>query len=354
MGRAAIEFIHPGDRQVTVVAAGPSGRTGEAVAEVVNRFRTKAGPTRWLMWSVRGGPDGHIYGVAKDITARYEERARGAEREEQLNQAQRLARMGSWSTDIVSGEFTVSESLRAMLALDSLTVSFEDVFARVHPDDRAMVEARFSGRVKEAAEFRAVLPDGSIKILSSHVEIAGGRTALVRGTVQDVTEPRSRELALRRSEERFRQGFDNAPIAVALIDPGCGRYVRVNDALCRFLGRSMDELLTMTIMDVSHPDDVESDAKALQDLASGATADYVCDKRYVRADGAIVWGASSMSTALEADGTVDVMFSQVLDITERKEREAEVREQLAEVAWLPDMPVSRWPIRTDSGRSEPA
>jgi PAS domain S-box-containing protein len=339
VGKAAIDFVHPDDRDATLLAADPSGSDGGAVPEVVNRLLTKDGSCRWLLWSVREGPGGHIYAVAKDITERYEERDLAARREGQLNEAQRLARMGSWSTDVGSDEFVVSESLRSMLALDSLTVPFREVLARFHPDDRSMVEAMFAGRSLEPAEFRVVLPDGTSRIVSSQVEpvIEGGRTTLLRGTVLDVTEQRSRELALRRSEERFRQGFENARIAVGLIDPASGRYIRVNDALCRFLARSADELLTLTTTDVTHPEDMDADVAAMRDLASGSLVEYTCDQRYLRPDGSVVWGALSISTAREADGTVDVMFSQVLDITERKQREAESRAKLGEVAWLAEI-----------------
>ena len=64
------------------------------------------------------GPDGSLHAVAKDITERYEQQALATRREEQLNDAQRLAQMGSWETDFASGRHTLSESLREMLALE--------------------------------------------------------------------------------------------------------------------------------------------------------------------------------------------------------------------------------------------
>jgi EAL domain-containing protein (putative c-di-GMP-specific phosphodiesterase class I) len=65
--------------------------------------------------------------------------------------------------------------------------------------------------------------------------------------------------------------------------------------------------------------------------------DHVREKRYVQPDGSVVWGALSVSTALDADGSVDVIFAQIIDITERKRQEESVRRQLGEVAWLTEI-----------------
>jgi PAS domain S-box-containing protein len=340
VGKQALDFMHPEDRCATVTA-GTSVLAAGTLPELVNRYMAKDGSSRWLLWSARRGPDGHLYAIAKDITQRHEERELALRREEQLNEAQRVARMGSWETDLVSREFTISEGLRSMFALGSLTVSFGAFFDRVHADDRGRVEAEFSGRIKHPSptEFRIVLPGGEARIVSSWVEsvVEAGRLVLRRGMVQDVTEPRTRDLALRRSEERFRQGFDNAPIAMSLIEPGSDRYLRVNDALCQFLGRPAAELLTLTVLDVTHPDDLAASTVALRRLAAGEPIAQVTEKRYLRPDGAVVWGALSVSIARDADGSVDVLFAQTLDITERKRDEELVRRQLGEIAWLTEI-----------------
>ena len=71
------------------------------------------------------GPDGSLHAVAKDITERHEQQALATRRDEQLNDAQRLAQMGSWETDFASGLHTLSESLREMLACDSSSITDE-------------------------------------------------------------------------------------------------------------------------------------------------------------------------------------------------------------------------------------
>jgi PAS domain S-box-containing protein len=121
---------------------------------------------------------------------------------------------------------------------------------------------------------------------------------------------------------------------MALVEPGSMRFVRVNDALCRFLGRATDDLLKLTVADVSHPDRSSAERQAMKDLASGQCCEHSCEKRYLRPDGSIRWGALGVSTALDADGRVDVMVAQIVDITDRKMREEVVALELGEVAWL--------------------
>jgi diguanylate cyclase (GGDEF)-like protein/PAS domain S-box-containing protein len=96
--------------------------------------------------------------------------------------------------------------------------------------------------------------------------------------------------ALRRvSESRFRRGFADSPIGMAIISSDW-RWLEVNDALCRMLGRSREELLGRSPAEATHPDDIARSRSVVDRALSGAGhQEFV--KRYIRPDGNEVWAA---------------------------------------------------------------
>src|SRR3989304_1806720 len=93
----------------------------------------------------------------------------------------------------------------------------------------------------------------------------------------------------RTSEELFRETFDRASVGKAQADPTTARFVRVNAALCEFLGYTDAELLQRTIGDVSYPDDRAADEAALPRLMRGEIPSHTREKRYLRRHGAVTW-----------------------------------------------------------------
>src|SRR5690242_19901382 len=78
----------------------------------------------------------------------------------------------------------------------------------------------------------------------------------------------------------FQSPFQDAPIGVALVGVD-GRWLQVNPALCRLLGYSADELLGMTFMDVTHPDDGQANLARRRDQLAGGGDAVQTEKRYV-------------------------------------------------------------------------
>ena len=108
---------------------------------------------------------------------------------------------------------------------------------------------------------------------------------------------------LQRSESLFQRTFEHSPVGMAVFD-GRRRYVRVNPAYCRFMGRSETELVGRTVADVSHPDDLPAIAAISDRVRDGAGAFDGVERRYLRPDGTVVWGRVTL-IVLDGDGDGD-------------------------------------------------
>ena len=137
--------------------------------------------------------------------------------------------------------------------------------------------------------------------------------------------------ALHQSESLYRGIFENAASGVDVVDRD-GRFVQVNSTLCRILGYSREEMLKMTILDISHPDDREISEVKHQQMVSGQTGSYKFVKRYVRKDGQIVWGEASVAAVMGADGAYYATVGVISDITPLKQSEVALRER--ERMWM--------------------
>jgi two-component system NtrC family sensor kinase len=134
---------------------------------------------------------------------------------------------------------------------------------------------------------------------------------------------RSRE-ALRASEARFRTIFERSTAGISTVAAD-GTFLQVNPALCRFLGYDEQELLKMTVLDVTHPEDLEKSQRYFSDDESPRPSAIELEKRYIRKDGGVVWGRTSASWLADKDGCPAYSVSLTQDVTERKRLEEELR-----------------------------
>ncbi len=139
-----------------------------------------------------------------------------------------------------------------------------------------------------------------------------------------VTEQVEARRALAENENWFRATFENAAVGIAHVDPYL-RWLRVNEAFCRILGYSLDELLARSVQDVTHPEDFAVDLANSALMRAGKMNSAEMDKRYVRKDGSIVTCRLTVSCVRKSDGSIDYFLEIMQDITWRKQIEEELR-----------------------------
>ena len=122
----------------------------------------------------------------------------------------------------------------------------------------------------------------------------------------------------------FQRLFDAAALGIAVADLE-GRVLEVNPALCSMLGFSGEELRSKRWAELSPQQDANKDCALFEQLRHGSTDNYHVDKRFVRKDGALLWGRLSVSSANHHEGTTPLVVATVQDITENKKTEEELR-----------------------------
>ncbi len=187
------------------------------------------------------------------------------------------------------------------------------------------------GEATAPHESQRVTKDGRvIDVRTSHSPIRDGTGAIVGASLilHDITALKQAEATVRENEERFRAAFEQAGVGMALrgIDPRDSRFLRVNQKFCDILGYTQEELLKLTSLDITLPEEREAAIVNYNEkLASGELTSYSREKRYLRKDGQIIWANISLSAVKGPDGRPSHVISVIQDITEHKEAEEKIK-----------------------------
>ena len=159
-----------------------------------------------------------------------------------------------------------------------------------------------------------------VPVVLTGLLIEQNQETLIWSSVQDISDRKQAEEALKISEVRFRNAFDTTAIGMCLVSP-LGEFLKVNPALCNLWGYSETELVEMSFQDITHPDDLASDLELLQQLLAGEITHYNLEKRYLTKEQALIWGYLSVSLVRNSQGEPLYFVSQIQDITEQKQAE---------------------------------
>lgn len=184
---------------------------------------------------------------------------------------------------------------------------------------RAYAEMLKTGKV--VAEARGVKKDGSLffmRVTMISQYDADGAFIGHHSFMQDISERKLQEQALRTSEETFRSAIENASIGMALVAPS-GRFLEANQALCDMLGYEKWELLQSDFQSITYADDLEADLEYVQKVIADEIKTYRMEKRYIHKSGRLIWIQLSVSLVRTVDGEPHYFIAQIQDITEQKE-----------------------------------
>lgn len=163
-------------------------------------------------------------------------------------------------------------------------------------------------------------------ILDAHGQVVriGEITFDVTEQVRSNSAERHLYEALAERDRRFRALFDNNGLAIVLVD-ATGRLIEANAALCRMLGLTIAQLRGSPMGTYTHPDDVAEDRRLFAEMVNGQRSFYQLEKRYIHANGSIVYARLTNATVRDDAGQVQFVMRIIEDITAQHEAMAALR-----------------------------
>ncbi len=148
----------------------------------------------------------------------------------------------------------------------------------------------------------------------------------VMWVARDITARKHAEAALQKSEEKFRNLFDDAPIAIGLASVRDYCMIKVNEAHRQMLGYSDADWEAMSFADVTHPEDLQADLEQVKQLVDGNIPRFQMEKRLIKKNGELMWANLTVTLIRDSDGLPLYSMAAIEDITDRKRAEMELQQ----------------------------
>lgn len=313
---------------------------GDAEPQDSCTLLTRSGKAHEIEWrdSLLRDPQGEFAGVLRigqDRTERLRMEQEVELSNKRLNEAQRIAKVGSWELDLATGHLHWTDEIYRLFEIDQkkFGATYEAFLNAIHPDDREAVNAAYTGSLTDRLPYQIVhrlrMADGRVKYVEERCKSDfddKGQPLRSVGTVQDITTQHQIEQALRQSEIFFKSVFDNAAVGMMLVENGCA--ARVNQAFVRLLGYTLQELRGLgneVFRVITHVDDFELTRPLEAELIERTRDQYQVEKRYVRKNGEVIWVMVSGTAIRDGQSQVGNVIVQAVDITAQKRSEDAIR-----------------------------
>jgi PAS domain S-box-containing protein len=311
--------------------------------QVELRLCTKNGEYRWFL--TRGEADWNEQGEAVRMTGTISDISDRKQAEEALKESEQRFRavFEQAAVGVAEMETTTGRYLNVNQRIceinqrtrdEMLGMTFQEMTCPEHlQKSLQLMEELKAGKIRSYnLEKRNVLPDGTfnwVNLTVSPMWLPGESPLRHVAVVEDITERKRVEQALQESEQKFRAIFEQAAVGVAVIDTASGRYLSVNQRMCEINRRSREEMLQLTFMDVTFPDDLKLDLGQMEELKAGKILSFKMEKRNLAPDGTLTWINQTVSPMWRPGEPPLRHIAVVEDITESKQTELNYRRELA-------------------------
>ncbi len=202
-----------------------------------------------------------------------------------------------------------------------------------HPDDALDIQGyfhRIMHQELDSFETRFIDKNGKSRYqrIRANVKYNDDEPIVITGVMTDITEKRIAEEQLKLSEALFKGAFDRTAIGMMLVSKE-GKFLKVNKAFLDMMGYAREEILELSFVDITHPDDFGSSLQHIELIKKDQS--FFVEKRYRRKDGKYIWCQLSTSIIPDSKGDVKFFISNVVDLSDRKESENKIQEYLSQL-----------------------
>jgi PAS domain S-box-containing protein len=256
--------------------------------------------------------------------------------EARLKHAQHIAHVGDWEWEVASGRVHWSDELYRIYgyAPREIAPDYGLVVEAMHPKSRdvflSAIDAALKGERPFELDYSFFRRDGSEAFLHTIGQVIRGNDgAPVRmvGIVQDITEQKQAEEALRESEEKFRSIFDTANDGILIADISTRKFIEANNTMCAMLGYDRKEIANLGIADIHPLRDLSHILEQFGKQMRGEKT-IVGDLPVKRKDGSVFY--ADVCASLIVLGGEQYAVGIFRDITERKHAEEKMKNALRE------------------------
>ncbi len=243
-----------------------------------------------------------------------------------LQDAQSLAKLGSWEYNIVQDKLKCSNEIYKFYGFTdfSMELQKDSLYNFFHPEDVQIAEQAFldSMNSKELtiSQNRIIRQDnGSIRYLEHRWKTEYDNDIAIRtvGTSQDITEQKEAEILLSKNENILNLIIDNSPVGICTVDL-LGNFVSTNPSYEKMLGYSKEELSKLSFFDITHPDYRPENRELFQKMFSVKPSGFILEKVYIRKDGKEINVSVHATGVSDENGNIQFGTAFVKDITEEK------------------------------------
>ncbi|SDQ18903.1 PAS domain-containing sensor histidine kinase [Flagellimonas zhangzhouensis] len=274
-----------------------------------------------------------INGTFQDIDKRKKAELQYTQASDRLALATKTAGIGIWEFDIPNNEVLWDANMYKLYGIEESEFAgvIEAWEACLFEEDLKEVNRAYKDALNGIKEFETIYrikwPNGEVRWIKSEATVIKNEEGIpvkMVGVNDDITELKNTQLELVQSEESLQGAFENSSVGMALVATD-GKFIQVNQSLCKSLGYTEEELLKLTFQDITHPDDLEIDLSMLYEVIDGKRSTYQIEKRYFGKNGQLVHVFLTVTSVRKINGELSHFISQIVDISSRIKAENKLK-----------------------------